>query len=69
MLLYTLLCSSIPGWPDTPNVDIRDSIVVVRFYRGSKKLRAVEVKVKRDGKVGRFTVGYAPRRTGRASWA
>lgn len=39
--------------------------VVVRFYRGSKKLRAVEVKVKRDGKVGRFTVGYAPRRTGR----
>lgn len=39
--------------------------VVVRFYRGSTKLRAVEVKVRRDGKVGRFTVGYAPRRTGR----
>jgi hypothetical protein len=39
--------------------------VVVRFYRGSRKLRAVEVKVRRDGKVGRFTVGYAPRRTGR----
>lgn len=39
--------------------------VIVRFYRGSKKLRAVEVKVRRDGKAGRFTVGYAPRRTGR----
>jgi peptidoglycan hydrolase-like protein with peptidoglycan-binding domain len=39
--------------------------VIVRFSRGSKKLRVVEVKVRRDGKVGRFTVGYAPRRTGR----
>jgi peptidoglycan hydrolase-like protein with peptidoglycan-binding domain len=39
--------------------------VVVRFYRGDRKLRVVEVKVRRDGEVGRFTVGYAPRRTGR----
>ncbi len=39
--------------------------VIVRFYRGEKKLRVVEVKVRRDGKVGRFTVGYAPRKTGR----
>lgn len=39
--------------------------VIVRFYRGAKKLRVVEVSVKRDGKVGRFTVGYAPKKTGR----
>lgn len=39
--------------------------VIVRFYRGEKKLRVVELKVRRDGKVGRFTVGYAPKRTGR----
>ncbi|MBJ7331732.1 MAG: murein L,D-transpeptidase [Solirubrobacteraceae bacterium] len=40
--------------------------VIVRFYRGEKKkLRVVELKVRRDGKVGRFTVGYAPKKTGR----
>ena len=39
--------------------------VIVRFYRGERKLRVVEVKVRRDGKVGRFTVGYAPKKTGR----
>ncbi len=39
--------------------------VIVRFYRGAKKLRVVEVSVKRDGEVGRFTVGYAPKKTGR----
>lgn len=38
--------------------------VVVRFYRGNKKLKAVEVTVKKDGKVGRFKLGYAARKTG-----
>lgn len=38
---------------------------IVRFYRGDQKLRAVEVDIQRAGDVGRFTVGYAPRKTGR----
>jgi hypothetical protein len=41
--------------------------VVVRFYRGGRKLRAVRVAVRpsRTGRTGSFLVGYATRRPGR----